>query len=246
MTEPLLMLGLIATGLAAGWVGGALGIGGGVLIVPVLHLVVGLPIGTAVGTSLLVITATATAAGVGYLRESSVEMDWAVRLGVFALIGAIAASRLAAIVDPQLVAWSFATLLVVVAARMALPEPESHAAVERPALALATMPVAGSVAGLLGVGGGVVQVPVLRLLLGRDMRRSVATSTVMVGWTAAVASIAYLGRGEVDLGVVPWLLLGVLAGARVAPASTRRLGGRVLELGFALVLLWTAWRMVGG
>lgn len=246
MTDPILILGLVAAGLAAGWVGGALGIGGGVILVPVMHLGLDLPIATAVGTSLLVITATATVAGGGYLRERSVDMRSAVRLGVGALSGAIAASALAGMVAPRVVALSFAAVLVVVAARMALPNGAAGVAVERPLVAMATMPIAGSVAGLLGVGGGVVQVPVLRLSLGREMRTAVATSTVMVGWTASVASIAYLRRGQVDLMVLPWMLAGILVGARVAPASTRKVGGRALEIGFAVVLLWTAWRMARG
>lgn len=246
MTDPVLIPGLVAAGLFAGWIGGALGIGGGVILVPVMHLGLGLPITSAVGTSLLVITATATVAGGGYLRERSVDMHWAVRLGVGALIGALAASALAGMVAPRVVAWLFAAVLAFVAGRMLLPEPHAGATAERPRLALTTMPVAGSVAGLLGVGGGVVQVPVLRLLLGREMRTAVATSTVMVGWTASVASIAYLRRGQVDLTVLPWLLGGILVGARLAPASTRKVGGRVLEVGFAVVLLWTAWRMASG
>ncbi len=246
MLEPTAILGLIAAGLAAGWIGGALGIGGGVLLVPVLHLGFGLPIATAVGTSLLMITATATAAGLGYLRGGEVDMPWAVRLGALALVGAIIASRLAAALDPRTVAILFSVVLVLVAVRMAWPESNREERPPRPGLAMATMPIAGVVAGLLGVGGGIVQVPVLRLLLGRSMRSSVATSTVMIGWTAGVASIAYLRRGEIDLSVVPWILAGVMAGAWIAPGSTRKIGGRVLELGFALVLLWTAWRMAGG
>jgi len=194
----------------------------------------------------LMITATSTAAGLGYLRAGDVEASWALRLGSLALLGAIIASRLAGELDPQIVATSFAVVLVLVAVRMAAPAGPNGVADPRPNLAFLVMPVAGVVAGVLGVGGGIIQVPVLRLLLGQSMRRSVATSTVMIGWTAAVASIAYLRRGEVDLTVVPWVLLGVMAGAWVAPSSTRKVGGRVLQLGFAMVLLWTAWRMIRG
>ncbi len=242
----MIILGLVAVGLLAGWLGGSLGIGGGVIIVPALHLGLGLPIATAVGTSLLIITATATAAGTNYLIEGSVDLNWAVRLGSFGLFGAIVASALAAVVAPRTIEVLFAVILMLVAARMLRPSGEERGGHERPVAAMSVMPLAGVVAGLLGVGGGVVQVPVLRLLLAKEMRQAVATSTVMVGWTAAVAAVAYLGRSQVDLVTVPWLLIGILTGASLAPASTRRIGGRVLEVAFALVLLATAWRMIDG
>ena len=246
MTDPLIILGLVVVGLTAGWLGGALGIGGGVLIVPALNLGLGMPIATAVGTSLLIITATAASAGTGYLIEGSVDFNWAVKLGVMSLVGAIVASTLAGVVAPRIIELLFALVLTIVAVRMMWPRRSVQSGREHPVAAMSAMPLAGSVAGLLGVGGGIVQVPVLRLLLGKEMRQAVATSTVMVGWTAAVAAVAYIRRSQVALNAVPWLLLGILVGASLAPRSTRRVGGRALEVVFALVLLATAWRMTNG
>ncbi len=251
MPEPVELVTLIAGGLAAGWVGGILGIGGGVVMVPILHLIFALPLQTAVGTSLLVITGTSTSASLGYLRDRLIDVDWAVKLGIGALVGAIVASRTAAYLNERTVAVLFSLALVAVAVRMLLPKRKRNTVKDdsetrRPVAALASMPLAGAAAGLLGVGGGIVQVPVIRLLLARPMKVAVATSTLMVGWTAGVAAVAYLYRGQVDLSSVPWLLAGVIVGAGVAPWTLRHLRGRWLEIGFAMVSLYTAWRMVHG
>ncbi|MGH9381997.1 MAG: sulfite exporter TauE/SafE family protein [Thermoanaerobaculia bacterium] len=246
------ILGLFAAGGAAGLVGSLLGVGGGLVVVPVLHLLFGVPLRTAVGTSLVVITGTSLVGTAGYLRRGWTMFDLALRLELGALIGAVAASRLAPRVPEHTVAWIFALVLTATALQLAIRSgrrPGEERPTEsrlRRGLAWGLAPLGGGASGLLGIGGGLVQVPILRLALGLEMRRAVATSTATVGWTASLAALAYLGRGEVDLAAAPWLLAGILAGGGLGPVLAGRIPRRGLELLFAVLLLWTAWKVVQG
>lgn len=243
-------LGLFLGGATAGLVGALLGVGGGVLVVPLLHLGFGLPLPVAVGTSLVTITGTSLAGSAGYLKRDLVRLDLAIGLGLGSLVGAVVASRLAAGVPEDVLAPLFAAVMVYAAVHLywkshrsaGEPDPEPTPARTRAAYVLS--PGAGLTAGLLGIGGGIVQVPILRLLVGLDIRRAVATSTLMVGLNTSVASIAYLGRDEVALFAVPLLLAGILAGASAAPLLGEKVPRRGLEAAFSLLLLYAAVRMV--
>jgi hypothetical protein len=248
VAEPAL---LIAVGCAAGLAGAAFGVGGGFVIVPVLHLGLHVPLPIAVGTSLLVITGTSLAGTSGYLKRRLVLIDVALELQLGALAGGLAAAWAAARIPERAVAVVFAGALTWSAILLLWrrrPSGGAEAPAEGPRrwLARGLAPLGGMAAGLLGIGGGQVQVPILRLALGVEIRRAIATSTLMVGLTASTAAAVYLGRGEADLGQAPWLLAGVLAGAVLAPRLGGHLPRRALEVGFALAALYGAFRMVAG
>lgn len=243
-------LGLAAVGLAAGGVGALLGVGGGVVIVPVLHLGLGLPLPVAVGTSLVVIVGTSVAGTWGYRKRGLVLVRTGVELVAAAALGALAASRWAGELSEEVVARIFAVALAGAAVYLlwrgrAVGGSETPAQGSRRFAAISLAPLAGAASGLLGIGGGLVQVPILRLVLGVEMRRAVATSTFTVGITAALAAWAYGARGEIGWEWVPPLLIGVLIGARAAPRIGDRLPRRALEWGFSALLLYGAWRMAG-
>lgn len=243
--DPLLLATL---GLSAGLFGAILGVGGGVILVPALVLLVGFPLPDAVGTSLVAITGTSLVGTLGYLRQRLVEVDLAFDLEVGALGGALAAAWMAPLLPEALIAAVFSLVLVLSAVRLwrAPPEiaPEHSPDPSRRYQTLALTPVVGGAAGLLGVGGGILLVPLLRLLLRLDMRRAVATSTFTVGMTASVAAMVYLRRGEVHHTAVPALLLGIFLGAAIAPWVGRLLPRRGLEIVFSLLLVYLAARMV--
>ncbi len=111
-------------------------------------------------------------------------------------------------------------------------------------LALAGSAGAGVVSGLLGVGGGIIKVPILNLLLGAPIHRSTSTSTFMMGLTAAAGCIAYYVRGELVLAVAAPLALGVLIGGRLGPRVAQRIRARGLQRAFVVVLVIVVIRMV--
>ncbi len=204
------MLALVTVGVAAGGLGALLGVGGGIILVPGLILLAGLPFHSAVAASLVCVVATSVSGSVVYLRRGRVELDVAVRLQLFTVVGAVAAGLVATAIPAAPLYLAFALL----------------------------------VAGLLGVGGGILNVPILHLLLGRSFDRAAATSVYMIGVTAAAAAAVYLVRGAVEPTIAGVTMLGTLAGAAVAAALGERLDRRLLKVAFVLLLLYVAVRMV--
>jgi hypothetical protein len=240
-------LELFGIGLAAGSLGALLGIGGGAILVPGLTLVAGLPLRSAVGASLVCVVATSVSGSAVYLWKDRVDLDVAVHLQAFTVVGAVAAGLVAASVPPGPLFIAFATLLAVIAIRMS---PWSRGAADRAVLrpprrrlAAGASVGAGVISGLLGVGGGVFNVPVLHLLLGMPFKRAVPTSVLMLGVTAAAAAAVYLVRGDVDTHVAGVAMLGTLGGGTLAAAVGGRINQRTLQALFTVVLLYTAWRM---
>jgi uncharacterized membrane protein YfcA len=103
--------------------------------------------------------------------------------------------------------------------------------------------LAGNVSGLLGVGGGVVTVPLIHLVMGAPMRVAVTTSNFMIGITAAAGAYAYLFRGDVDPRLAAPVVLGVAGGAAIGAAVSARIRSSWLTALFVVVVLYVALRM---
>lgn len=254
MTSLLLAL----AGLGAGAFGSLLGLGGGILIVPLLTLAFGYPIVVAAGASLVAVIATSAGAASHYVRTGQAD----VRLGLFletaTVVGALVGGLLAGFLPERVLALGFAALLAYVAitlARRALDrsavgsameeDDRGHRPVPRELIAPALVGAggAGIVSSLLGIGGGLVKVPLVHLLLGRSMRVSVATSNFIIGVTAAAGAYPYLVRGDVDPAVAGPVVLGVAAGSALGARIAGRINARLLSAVFIVVLLYTAAQM---
>jgi hypothetical protein len=103
--------------------------------------------------------------------------------------------------------------------------------------------LAGVVSGLLGVGGGLMVVPLLHLVIGMPFKTAAATSNFMMGVTAIPALCAFIARGELDLGVAIPLAAGVLVGANLGAWLQSRIATPWLKGAFALLLAFTAFQM---
>jgi uncharacterized protein len=243
--EPLPLL-LIALGAGAGVLGALLGVGGGVILVPALIFLVHEPFHAAVGTSLVCVVATSVAGSAVHFRRRAVDPETALRLQAFAAAGAVAAALGAPYVPVQGLFVAFAALMAA-AAWQVWPTPGvAPRVVTEPhgPLAKAISGGAGLIGGLLGVGGGIVFVPLLHGLAGLDFHRAAATSIYLIGLTAGSGAVVYLVRGDVDLPVVAPTMLGVLLGAVVASKAARRVSAAWLKGGFAILLLYVAARML--
>jgi uncharacterized membrane protein YfcA len=102
---------------------------------------------------------------------------------------------------------------------------------------------AGNVSGLLGIGGGIIKVPIMSLVMGVPLRASIATSNFMIGITAATSAIIYYTRGLIDPAIAIPTALGVLAGAQIATRLGSRLRSHKLKVFFQLVMLIFALQM---
>jgi uncharacterized protein len=253
MTELLATLietaGYLLTGAFAGLFGSMIGVGGGIFIVPVLTLAMGIGVHSAVAASLVGVAATSTSSTVGYLKRGLPLIRLGMVLELTTVAGAIAGSVLAGWLSGDAIKLFFSAMILYAAVQMWRRHPfvpagddsESRSATP---LALGGSAAAGGVSGILGVGGGIIKVPILNLALGVPMHRSTATSNFMMGLTASTGCIAYYLRGELLFEVAAPLVLGVLLGARLGPRMAQRVSARSLQIVFVFVLLFMAFRMV--
>ena len=277
-------LGLLAGGAAAGLFGSLLGLGGGVLLVPLLTLVFGLDLRAAVGVSLISVIMTSSAAAGVYLERNVANLRLGMTLELFTAMGALVGGLVAFLIDEQLLALLFSGLLVYVAITMLRarePAPDDvaglplegddldrHVEPPRPvdlasfrSAALAHLSTetysvrnlgrgvvgsagAGVVSALLGIGGGIIKVPLMHVGMGVPLRVATATSNLMIGITAAASAVIYLLRDEVDPYLVGPVAIGVFVGASIGSRAAHRIELRVLNLLFVAVLLWTALQML--
>lgn len=255
---------LLAAGAAAGMFGAVLGIGGGLLIVPMLVIGFNMPLIEAIGTSLVCVAATSLTAAALNVRAGRADIRLGIMLELGTVIGATFGGLGVRLIPDRVLAGAFAALMVYTGLSMAaVSRREQSPGVPAPPLdptapdgptapayrsrrlpaALAGSVGAGVTSALLGIGGGVVKVPLLRLVMGAPLHVATATSNYVVGVTAAAGAYAYLLRGDVDSAVAGPMVLGVAAGAalgaRVAPA----LRARWLGLLFAVVAAYVAVQM---
>lgn len=255
---------LALSGLLAGSFGAMLGLGGGILIVPILTLGFDMPLTAAVGTSLICVIATSTGGAAVNVRAGRADVRLGILLGAGTVVGALIGGVVAGVLPERALAALFALLMVYTAFTMgrgALRRPSEGAATATPGdappgaggelsyrthrlpAAVGGSFVAGNVSGLLGVGGGIVTVPLLHLLMGAPMRVAVATSNFMIGMTAAAGAYAYLFRGDVDATVAAPVVLGVAAGAALGARLSARLRQGWLTGLFVIVVLYVALQM---
>ena len=247
---------MIAGGLTAGVFGSLLGLGGGVLIVPLLTLVFGLDLREAVGVSLVSVIMTSSVAAGVYLERHVADLRLGMRLELFTAIGALIGGSIAFLIEERLLALLFAGLLLYVAISMLRSraseetQPETQPG-EAPRYEVRNLPLgvvgatgAGVLSALLGVGGGIVKVPLMHLGMGVPLRVSTATSNLMVGITAAASAVIYVIHGEVDPYVAGPTAIGVFLGASIGSRVAHRIDLRILRLLFVAVLLYTAVQML--
>ena len=211
LITPLTVAVVMAAGAVAGGLGALLGIGGGVFLVPFLNSVIGLPIKIAVATSLMTVIATSSAVSAGTVGRNLINLRLGMLLEVASAAGGVAAGlTFHALSDETLFLW-FA--LVTGAHRRAGVDAASIAAtcstatvdpgrlggrffeeesgrevvyrVKRLPVALGVSALAGVVSGSLGIGGGILKVPLLNAWCGVPLRAAAATSALMIGVTAA-------------------------------------------------------------
>jgi len=247
-TLPLMALG----GLVAGLVGSMLGLGGGFIIVPMLTVLFGVPMHSAVATGQVAVMATSSVAAASYLRARLTHVRLGIVLEIPTTIGAISGALAGTRLPGPALAMIFGFLMIYVGwqmlrGRQGMDDPTvtvETCRLHRWPAGLAGSYVGGVLSGLLGVGGGVVKVPVMCLGMGVPLRIATATSTFMVGITAAAGAFVYYTEGHLDLLVGGATVIGVAVGAALGPRMARRVHTRYLRYGFVVVAAYTAAVMI--
>jgi uncharacterized membrane protein YfcA len=257
-----LVAAVMAAGAGAGGLGALLGIGGGVFLVPFLTLALGVPIRQALATSLITVIATSSAILSGAGREL-INLRLALLIAVLTIAGSLAGGALAGALSPfgLHVVFSAATLVIALVmltrleVRNVILDPNADPGtfgsryfdaesgrgvayqVRRMPVVVAGSFVAGNLSMLLGVGGGIVTVPLLNTWCGVPIRAAAATSAFTLGVTATTGGIIYYGRGDVVPVMAAAAVLGVQVGSWLGLRIGARANARALKILLATVLL---------
>lgn len=265
---PLQFLEIFLVAIFAGVFGAMLGLGGGIILVPALILILHVDQPTARAASLISVIATSSAATIPYLLDRYTDVRLGLLLETSTALGAVTGVLLAVFLSDRFVAGLFALLLTYSAYAILRPTHPSVPVektddpnvlegsyfdrvlkrqvvyrVIRLREGLLAGFFAGNVSAILGVGGGLIQVPVMTIRMGVPIRVAAATSTFIMGVTAAATSIPYYFLEQINPYLAAPCALGVLLGARAGAKLAQRTRAFYLRVVFASVLLFTAYSM---
>ena len=254
--SPLFLTVMFVMGAVAGALGALLGLGGGVFLVPFLVLAAGLPIKTAVGISLITVIATSSTVSAHSAGRQLINLRFGMVLEVATAIGGLMGGFTAYYLSEKTIEVLFAVVAIGVSIvmltrldrRNIILDPGADPGllggrfydaeaggmvvyrVKRLRLALAASLVAGNVSTLLGLGGGIIKVPVLNAWCGMPLRAAAATSAFMIGVTATAGAVIYYGQGAIVPSLAAATVLGVLAGSRAGLRLALRIRSRWLKI----------------
>ena len=255
---------LVGTGsVVAGFLGALTGLGGCIVIVPLLTLGFGVDIRYAIGASLVSVIATSSGAAAAFVKKGYTNIRIGMFLEIATTLGALAGAMIAAKVPTQVIAIVFGLVLLLSALLSEHPPLRSpaddrpdplavrlrmdgsfpteagvrHYHVRRIPVGFGLMYLAGTLSGLLGIGSGAVKVLAMDRAMGIPFKVSTTTSNFMIGVTAAASAGVYLSHGYIDPGLAMPVMLGVLLGALLGTRLLMRARTRVLRLVFSAVIL---------
>ncbi len=264
---------IFGASIIAGLLGSLVGLGGGVLIVPLLTLAFGFPISLAIGASIISVIATSSGAAAAYVRDHLTNLRVGMFLEIATTTGAITGAFLAGLLAPQLLFIIFGVILLISAAplifkigeelpsgvkndrwakwlRLSGSYPDQYLGrevsyeVTRTPLGMGMMYVAGLISGLLGIGSGTFKVIAMDTLMRLPMKVSTTTSNFMIGVTAAASAGIYFSRGDIAPLVAAPVALGVLLGALLGARLLVHLSNKTLRLIFLPLIILAALEMV--
>jgi len=260
---------LLAGAYLAGLVGSLTGLGGGVVIIPLLTLVFHVDIRYAIGAALLASIANSSGAASAYVKEGITNIRLGMFLEIATTVGAVIGALIAVYTPTNTIAILFGSILLFSAA-MTLRKKNQEALLEGSSLAntlklnstyptkegevsyklknvgagFSIMTLAGIFSGLLGIGSGALKVLAMDSTMHIPFKVSTTTSNFMIGVTAAASAVVYLQRGYMDAGIAFPVVLGVLAGAFTGSKLLVRLDPKVLKYIFCTAIAFVAVEMI--
>ena len=255
---------------AAGLLGSLTGLGGGVVVIPVLTLCFGVDFHYAVGAALVASIATSSGSGSAYVKEGITNVRLGMFLEIATTLGAVAGAAVAIYLNNSVIAIIYGLVLILTgtmqfvkkqdhtgergslaARRLKLfgtwPQPDgTRQAYELRNVAggFSVMGIAGMLSGILGIGSGVLKVIAMDNLMKVPFKVSTTTSNFMMGVTACASAVVYIQRGNIVPGIACPVMIGVLLGALTGARLLKRLDVRLLRKVFALAVFAVAANMI--
>lgn len=264
--EYIQIIALLATGVAVGFASGLLGVGGCFIMVPVQFWILKtigvdptIAIRIAFGTNLLVVLPTAISGARTHNKKGAVIWKAAVAFGISGLIGAFAGGFIASLLPGKILTTGFGIVVILGAVRMLTAKPPQIT--DEPSDNIAAfifwgIPL-GIVSGIVGIGGGVIMIPIMLYALKFKMHQAVGTSTALMIFTAIGGIFSYIINGwgvpglpPYSTGYVNWLQWILLAGcsvpmAMVGAKTAHLLPAKQLKYIFIAVMLYIGLKMAG-
>jgi uncharacterized protein len=273
VSPPAFVAALCLTSVLAGGAGAVLGLGGGILLIPVLTLGFGVDLHYAMGASIVSVIATSSGAAAAYLRTSLSNVRIGLFLALATVSGALVGAGLAGVVPVRVLelllglALAYSTITTVRQLRVELPEVADadplalrfglegtyyDVALDRDvkyratrvAQGFAAMFGAGLLSGLLGIGSGAFKVLAMDHCMRLPMKVSTATSNFMIGITSAASAGVYFARGDIHPLLAAPVAVGVLVGAAAGTRLMSRLRNTTVRKAFLPILGWLALSMI--
>jgi uncharacterized membrane protein YfcA len=257
--------------LLAGLLGALTGLGGGVIIIPLLTIGLNVDLPYAIGASLISVIATSSGAAAAYVKEGITNIRLGMFLEVATTIGAVLASALLINYLPKNILSTIFGCVLLFSAYMSLRKKQEATAHLQPDTWATTlhlnsqypspkgmqpyqvfrvwwgwlmMLVAGTLSGLLGIGSGALKVLAMDNIMKVPFKVSTTTSNFMIGVTAAASALIYFKKGYIVPGIAAPVMLGVLLGAILGAKLLVRIQTQWLRWGFAIVVSYLALQMI--
>jgi uncharacterized protein len=251
---------LVVLGFFAGLLGALTGIGGGILLSPILALHFGVPIRQAIGTSLVAVITTSAASSSVHLQRHTTDIRLGMTLELATSFGAAITAYLVAYFNRSVLEGLFAGFLLysafTILRRGGKIQPEDETGQlpvskngeivippyepQRYPLGLSASLVAGALSGLLGIGGGPIKVPVMYIFMDVPLMVATATSNFMIGVTAAASAIVYYKRGDILVQYAAPLAVGVFMGSLLGARLSPRIHTRYVVYLLITIMLYLA------
>lgn len=254
----ILFLGAISAGL----LGSLTGLGGGVIIIPLLTLGFGVPMHYAIGASLISVIGTSSGAAVAFVKEGFTNMRIGMFLEIATTSGAIAGALVSGMLNPNTIGIIFASILLLTVILNLKGKPDHQESLIKGSLedklklygtfpdkgvvknyaARNTVPgffmmmFAGAMSGLLGIGSGALKVLAMDNMMRLPFKVSTTTSNFMIGVTAVASSLIYFQRGEIIPVIVAPVLVGVVVGSFIGSKTLMVSKTKKLKTFFAIVI----------
>lgn len=270
MTVITFTLILLVGAYLAGLLGSMTGLGGGVVVIPLLTLILGVDFHYAIGAALVASMATSSGSGSAYVKEGITNIRLGMFLEIATTIGAVAGAFIAVWLNNSVIAVIFGAVLLLTALMQQRRKNDHQGTIGSEAArrlklfgtwpqkdgslqayelchvggGFAVMLIAGLLSGILGIGSGVLKVIAMDSIMKVPFKVSTTTSNFMMGVTACASAVVYIQRGNIVPGIACPVMIGVLLGAFTGAHLLKKMDVRLLRQIFCIAILLVAFNMI--
>lgn len=267
--EILFFLYILSTSFVAGIIGSLLGLGGGIILVPALTILFNIPIHEAIGVSFIGVLVNSSSSSLVYIKNRITDIELSSFLELGAVIGSITGAYVALSVNSNILSIIFGIVLGYVAINMykkirnnkesnytELKSEDKREYFEESTKTIVTYSITkkkegiilssigGIFAGLLGLGGGAIFVPIMNRIMNVPIKVAIATSSFMIGVTSLVGALIFFNNGLINIEIISPIILGIFFGSQIGSRINKVINKKLLTNIFIVVIIYIALRMI--